>query len=115
MKFDKGRVGFAARFLIVGAQRRERDEVGTGGIVGFAENGSEQGIEGFEQGRVGAEGEVEVNELSARGFDIGLDLAEDGDVGLAEAVDGLFGVADDEEIYDLRLTIFDWRLVIRNW
>ena len=101
MKFNERRLdGFVFGFLAVGTERREGDEVGTRGVVGFAEDGSQKRINGFKQRLVGAEGEVEVNERAACGLDIGLDLAEDGDIGLTEAIDGLFGVADDEEIYD---------------
>jgi len=64
---------------------------------------------------VGAEGQVEVNQFAARGADVGLHLTEDGDICLAEAVDGLLRVADDEKICDFRFTIFDWRLEIGNW
>ena len=53
---------------------------------------------------MGAEGQVEVDQHPTRCLDISLHLAKDGHIGVSKAVNGLFTVADDEEIN--RFSIF---------
>ena len=47
---------------------------------------------------MGAEGQIEVERETAGGLDLGLDAAEDGDIGGAKFIYGLFRVTHDEEV-----------------
>ena len=106
MKFHERRLDFRAGwFLIVGAQRGKRHGIRPGGVLALAKDGSQQGVETVEQSLVGAEGQVEVDQLPARSPDIGPHLTEDGHVSVAEAIDRLFAVANNEEIN--RFSSFD--------
>ena len=97
VELDEGRGEARARLLTVGVQRGKGDLVGPLGVLFGAQDRGQQVVEHLDQRRVGAKGGVQVDLAAPGGDDVGLDLAKDGHVGAAKAVDGLFGVADDKQ------------------